>query len=74
VARAGSPHGDVAVYARVSGDGEPYRVWTYDRDQYGRETNTYVDTLAQALDMAEAALRTFGLSDAADRAVYGAQH
>ena len=66
--------GAVAVYERVSGDGRAYRVWTYDKTRYGRETSTYADSLEQALDMAEAAVLTLGLGDAADRAVYGAQH
>ena len=62
-----------AVYERVSGDGRAYRVWTYDKTRYGRETSTYADSLEQALDMAEAAVLTLGLGDAADRAVYGGQ-
>ena len=53
--------GDVALYERVSGNGEPYRVWTYDRAQYGRETSTYASSLEQALDMAWAAVAELGL-------------
>ena len=63
--------GAVAVYERVAGDGKPYRVWTYDVARHGRVTNTYADTLEQALDVVRTAVRQLGIGDAADKALYG---